>query len=531
MPRIPLSQSSGLIQHTRSQTPINGHGMRIVAPVNNDAANFANLSKGLNTAAAGLADYFERSQAVENRLAAAQDRALLRDEAKALELQLADEPNAPDDEKAEWIRRFQMNWEEKRKDILDRMDPDFRKLHDAEIVEMQKDISHRQSFILIQGRAQRLKNEADQNYKLYCQQGNWQEAERLVDEMAGDVWTVEQAKRLKDVDLPMRKDHFTAKAMADNVPQRALDELNAKDAKGNFVNYKHLTPDDRRALVKYAQSVSNQKEMEEDQAVAAAYEAGKKLYTDEQLTELHDAGTITDKQFVRYKNWNKAFDREQSTLATRQANLRKAQRQQAVNAFYATALYNPDGSPKVLTQADASRICLEGKEKFFGPDADGLTAFYDRVYSQVEKAAAGKTFAQSAEGKAILKYINDKAVTDFIWDENWGIFSWVPFTDQRKDPAYLISQKVQLLSIAEPEFKRNGGDVEKTIKALDARLKDLNDGKITNILQGYPVPDIQVGKYTLPAKANKPAQPANGATGMKNGRKTIYLDGVWYYAK
>lgn len=520
MPRIPLSQRSGMVQHVRSEAPVNSHSMRIVNPENNDAAAWNALNKSINTAVSALAEYQTEAQAVENRLAAAQDRAALRDGAMALQQKLADDPGAPDEEKQAWIERFQLDWEEKRHEYLDRMDPEFRKQHDVEISSMQREIAQKQSLILIEGRAQRLSDEAMKDYKLFCEQGNWAEAQRIVSEMSGSVWTVEQAARLRDVDLPMRQDHFAAKAMADNVPQRALDELNAKDAKGNFVNYKNLTPNDRRAMVKYAQSVSNQKEMEEDQAVAAAYESGKKLYTDEQLIELHDAGTITDKQFVRYKNWNKAFDREQSTLATRQANLRKAQRQQAVNAFYATALYNPDGSPKVLTQADASRICLEGKEKFFGPDADGLTAFYDRVYSQVEKAAAGKTFAQTDAGKMILKYINDKDLSAFYWDTwAWG--------DEKSDVAFTLSQKLQLLSIAEAEFKRNGGDLEKTINALDARLKDLNNGRITSILQGYPVQDIQVGKYTLPAGEQKPKV----RTGTYKGRKVEEINGKWRYVE
>ncbi len=512
MPRIPLSQRSGMVQHVRSEAPVNSHSMRIVNPENNDAAAWNALNKSINTAVSALAEYQKEAQAVENRLAAAQDRAALRDGAMALQQKLADDPGAPDEEKQAWIERFQLDWEEKRHEYLDRMDPEFRKQHDVEISSMQREIAQKQSLILIEGRAQRLSDEAMNDYKLFCEQGNWAEAQRIVSEMSGSVWTIEQAARLRDVDLPMRQDHFAAKAMADNVPQWALDELNAKDAKGNFVNYKHLTPDDRRALVKYAQSVSNQKEMEEDQAVAAAYEAGEKLYTDDELTERHKGRAITDRQYVRYRNWNKEFDRMQTAEAARQRNIRKALRVQEVNRYYATALYNPDGSPKILTAEDAARICKDGKEKFFGPDADGLTAFYDRVYSQVEKAAAGKTFAQTDAGKMILKYINDKDLSAFYWDTwAWG--------DEKNDGAFTLSQKLQLLSIAEAEFKRNSGDVEKTIKALDSRLKDLNDGKITSILEGYNNNTERVGKYEQPIENPKRKIVRERFGKDKNGRK------------
>ena len=508
-----------MIGHVRSGVALNAHGMSH-APVRNDGETLLRAQQQLNAGVASLADFWEKKQGVENKLAAAEDRALLRDSANELQMKLADDPGAPDEEKEEWIRRFQTQYEDKRQELLERMDPDFRKQHDVEIRSMQREIAGRQLLLLTQSSVQRQANEAMADYKRFCEQGNFEEAKRVVAEMEGSIWSAEQAAQLRDVDLPMRKDHFAAKAMADDVPQRALDELNAQDKDGNYINYTHLTPENRRSLLRYAQGVANAKEMEEDRAVAAGYESGKKLYTDEQLVELHNAGTITDRQFVRFKNWNKAFDREQSTLATRQANLRKAQRQQAVNAYYATALYNPDGSPKVLSQADAAKICLEGKEKYFGPDADGLTAFYDRVYSQVAKIEKQKDFAQSDAGKAILKYINDKDLSAFYWDTwAWG--------DEKNDVAFNLSQKLQLLSIAEKEYTRNNGNVEATINALDARLNDLNEGRITHILQGYPVQDIQVGKYTLPAAEQKPKV----RTGTYKGRKVEEINGKWQYVE
>lgn len=507
MPRIPLSQRAGMVQHVRSEAPVNSHSMRIVNPENNDAAAWNALNKSINTAVSALAEYQKEAQAVENRLAAAQDRAALRDGAMALQQKLADDPGAPDEEKQAWIERFQLDWEEKRHEYLDRMDPEFRKQHDVEISSMQREIAQKQSLILIEGRSQRLYDEAMKDYKLFCEQGNWAEAQRIVSEMSGSVWTVEQAARLRDVDLPMRQDHFAAKAMADNVPQRALDELNAKDAKGNFVNYTNLTPDDRRALVKYAQSVSNQKEMEEDQSVAAAYAEGKKRHTDKELIELHKKGEISDRQLVKYLNWNKAAEREETEQIKRQETLRRQERNNALEIFEATQMYNSDGSPKALTQADAARICTEASEKFFKNDPHGLTDFFKRVNVQVEKIVRKNSFAQTDEGKAILKYINSKDLS---------AFAYRPWFGRNKDDAgFLLVQKLQMLASAENIYNANNKNMAKAINAIDTLLSSLNDAKITSILEGLKADNRYV------------------KTGTKNGKKAFTVDGGknWYYEK
>jgi hypothetical protein len=262
--------------------------------------------------------------------------------------------------------------------------------------------------------------------------------------------------------------------------------------------------------------------MEEDQAVAAAYAEGKKRHTDKELIELHKKGEISDRQFVKYLNWNKTAEREETEQIKRQETLRRQERNNDLEIFEATQMYNSDGSPKALTPADAARICAEASEKFFKNDPHGLTDFFKRVNVQVEKIVRKNSFAQSDEGKAILKYINDKDLSAFYWDP----VDWWDKKDKR-DAAFLLSQKLQLLSIAEAEFKRNSGDVEKTIKALDARIKDLNTGRITSILQGYPVQDIQVGKYTLPAGEQKPKV----RTGTYKGRKVEEINGKWRYVE
>jgi hypothetical protein len=254
--------------------------------------------------------------------------------------------------------------------------------------------------------------------------------------------------------------------------------------------------------------------MEEDQAVAAAYAEGKKRHTDKELIELHKKGEISDRQFVKYLNWNKTAEREETEQIKRQETLRRQQRNNDLEIFEATQMYNSDGSPKALTQADAARICTEASEKFFKNDPHGLTDFFKRVNVQVEKIVRKNSFAQSDEGKAILKYINDKDLSAFYWDP----VDWWDKKDKR-DAAFLLSQKLQLLSIAEAEFKRNGGDVEKTINALDARLKDLNDGKITSILEGYNNNTERVGKHEQPIENPKRNIVRERFGKDKNGRK------------
>lgn len=506
MPQIPMSQRAGLIGHVRSSSPLNAHGIRPAAPSNNGEA-LLRMQQNLNAGVASLADYFERAQAVDDKLAAAEDRALLRENAAMLEQQLAENPGASEEEKTEWIRSFQGRFAEQRKELLARMSPDFRKLHDVEITAMEREIADRQILILTQTGAQRRYDEAMNQYKRFTEQGNWAEAERLVGEMEGDVWTAEQAARLRDVDLPMRKDHFTAKAMADDVPQLALDELNAKDKDGNFVNFKNLTPDDRRALIKYAQSVAYKKEEEEDLAMAAAYEAGEKRYSDAELLKRYKDGEFTDRQYVKYLNWNKAAAREETAQIKRQETLRRQERNNALEIFEATQMYNSDGSPKALTPADAARICTEASEKFFKNDPHGLTDFYKLVNGQVEKIVRKNSFAQTDEGKALLKYINSKNLSEFAYRPWFGI--------NKDDTGFLLVQKLQMLASAENIYNANNKNIAKATNEVDTLLSSLQDAKITSILAGLKA-DTRYVK-----------------TGTKNGRNVFTVDGGknWYYEK
>lgn len=575
MPKIPLSQRAGAIQHVRTAAPINAGGQTLKYYGGDGTAEaFAKagerIGSGLEKLGHSMLQFARQTQDVENNLAAAEDRALYNERSNALLNQLVSNPGASEEEKNKWIKDFEENYAADRKEITQRMSTAYRTQHDVEMTSLAKTFAAKRSLAIRESSVTGQLNRAMDLYKRSCESGDFEEAKRILHDNKGTLFSEEQVKHFTEHDLPMRQDFFDAKQLAESDPRTALAALNEKNANNEATNFRNLTPDSRQQMIRYAENLADQREQQWNEDMLAQYASGHKVFTDEQAKAMLERSEITSRQYTNILNWNKGLDRANAAKLSQQENARNAAfKQQAYELEYKTLWKNGDAVK--ITPEQARKIKLEATP-FFGNRYDDAIAFYKKVDERVAKLEAGTAWDQTVGGKAVSKFVQNIPMQSFYWDPvGWGY---------KNDEGFLISNKLEMMQFAEQRYAANKGDVEKTINDINARLKELNDGKITRILDpnapfGQPKQERKTfdsrkdvvsteaafysgrplsRKMTAKEISDKKAQGyidladeaagASGAGGLaagshpegttgktKDGKKVIMKNGKWIYAK
>ena len=480
MPVIPLSRRAGNIEHVRAETAVTG-GNQSIRYYGNDgtAAAFAGAANKIGGAVQhfgkALKEYTDAVIDTENKLAATEAENLYEELQGELTRRMTENPGSYREFEV-WARETDKLYEEKSQPIRDRMSENFRKQFDASMQNQRIQTVNKRREVGLHSVSSALYNNFQAQYKQCVEHGRFDAAQALLELHRGKLISPEEYNIKKEIDLPMRKDFFDAKRAAENNPAAALKILTQKDSEGNYTAYTHLAPDVRRQVINYTENLAVKKENEMNDRVLAAYTAGQKLYNDDTLNELHRSGAISDKQFILYSNWNKAYDRNIAAKKTAAENARKALKQQQINAFMFKGFYNPDGTQKTVSAEDAAKLCREGIEKIFGNDYDGAKAFCDSIWERAAKSEKIPDWTRTPNGSAVKDYLNTLKPSDFYSDP-WGL------GNKKDSEEYLYDQQFKMWEYARTAFERNKGDVQKTIADIKSRLEQLNDGKISDILQ------------------------------------------------
>ena len=227
MPKIPLSQRAGAIQHVRTAAPINAGGQTLKYYGGDGTAEaFAKagerIGSGLEKLGHSMLQFARQTQDVENNLAAAEDRALYNERSNALLKQLVSNPGASEEEKNKWIKDFEENYAVDRKEITKRMSTAYRTQHDVEMTSLAKTFAAKRSLAIRESSVTGQLNRAMDLYKRSCESGDFEEAKRILHDNKGTLFSEEQVKHFTEHDLPMRQDFFDAKQLAESDPRTAL---------------------------------------------------------------------------------------------------------------------------------------------------------------------------------------------------------------------------------------------------------------------------------------------------------------------
>ncbi len=264
MPEIPLAASRAIAhggETHRMQHP------GILRYVPGKAAESLGQLAGLTNKAgqktfALMQEYNRQKNEMDNRLAAAEDRALLQSSSDELRNWIAANPGASDEEKEERIAQWQSQYEADRLQIVGRMTADFRKLHDAEISAMQSRIASDRQYTLIQSAVQHQSNQRSSQLEAAVAAGNFPEARRLIEEASGTLWSAEQCRTMLEVTLPQKEESFAARNSCEADPRTALAALEERSEEGVYRNFPRIPLNYREQLIRYCQSKIDENERE-----------------------------------------------------------------------------------------------------------------------------------------------------------------------------------------------------------------------------------------------------------------------------
>ena len=488
MPRIPIPNSPGFVQAQRGtvlMTDAPGANFKM-----DESAALINLGRSIGDAGVKVSNagsqavsawskYYAQSQDTENKLAAAEDRALFKESGNALIKRITENPAASVEDKKLWIEDFQRNYDNSRKPLLERMSKDFRSLHDVEMSALAADFADRRKIALIESDIRSKSDAALNDYQSFCDRGEFDEAARLVTEMRGSIWNDQQAKALLEKDLPMRRDFSQAQELAESSPVMALKQLKEVSGEGKHLYFGNLTEKGRRQLVNYAEALAAKSEKEMDQRVLAEMASGSRPYSDEQLTEMRDNGMISNEQFVTYSKWNKEFDRAEQAKKTLQEKAAAASKQQQIYKFMYDKFYSRDWKQQPLSKAEATQIYREAKE-LYGSDYKGFMSFADDLQKRVAGIEKGTDFYSGIVGRQVKDFLNTALKNNGLFYENDP--GWFKRTVRKDDLIFQNARYIELYQLAEEIAPVLNNDYEKIMKVLTTKIKQLNDGKIDRIV-------------------------------------------------
>jgi len=538
MPRIPLSEGRQLLPQrhdaVHAPTVIGGDfGMGDSRAL--IEAGDRIRGAGEKIAGAGLA-FASALVDKENRLAAAEDRNLLNRYMRELNVKLASNPNASDEQKNEWIAERARQYDEERKPYLDKMSANFRKQHDLEIDNIRISYRGEQQRIMAAGQSQRVYDHYKSLLKAAGERGDLVEYQRIIGEAQGGdvpVFSKEEAERLK-LDYQHLADFGEAKRDVDANEPNIDTKLRERDKNGNYIHFKNLTLSEREQLARSAKVNRHEAEFERNQAFLAGLNDGSISTSPEELKAQHERDEISDAEYNTRKPWVEAFfkkrslemqaewqrgveageietDQEQvqrqfeqgeidaetrdarleylqkrenaSEKARNAANARWAKsdkntREDKINAFklhVADTQWSSDPSVNV----EQREKLLGQMEKLFADDPDALLKLREHVGKASREGAAGKGVFNTGEGKIVFDFIKDKYRND---NSEYQGLKWDPWGPQKdKSQEFMAARYYEIMDYAKERLAA-GDNAQKVIADIKERVERLNDGKIKVIL-------------------------------------------------
>lgn len=494
MPKIPMLNQAA-VNHQSSTVHMTGApGMNFKMDESRALINFGEtlsdfggtIANAGNKTVSAKVKFQQELQYTEDRLAAAEDRALFKEGASALNLKLAENPGASDEEKKEWVNEFQKQYIADRKQYTDRMSEKFRKLHDVEMLSISDSYARNRLEILTNAEVTRLQNEFESLYKMACERGDFAEAERIVRENSGKLFNPEVARKLLEHDLPMRRDFYSVSKLADLNPAQAVADLETTDKNGRYTNFINLSPDTRKQLLRYAKAKSAQNVTDFTQGYIAKINAGENIESVEEFKQMYQDGKISREQFnsaFPYIQRYYELTAKQNTAKEQQKlRLTELQTEAKVRNFVNETLYGPTGNQDLVYSSEDLAIKREKLLEMCGGYNSLWEKYLPKLNGAASKTAKVPDFWHSSDGKIIEKWIKH-------FETDADAYRWDP--DGREDSndwsaeakkLHRLEMEQQYRDLAEELYAKykNPKDVTEVLRW--ARLQ-LNDGLISNFLQ------------------------------------------------
>jgi hypothetical protein len=478
MPKIPMPELSAPVGRVSNLSPVSGGKIQPVRQGEDIADALGGFKSSIERFGGAVAEFRKEQENTENELAAAEAQNLYTEINDALIRRMAENPGAFG-EFEKWSNEADELFRKQERQFTDRMTPEFRKKYS---LRMQANIiAHRKQRIMT---GMQSKVTADYNLfqKLFKEaaEQNQQQALNLLEQHRGKLISEQEYQIKKEIDLPRTFQFADARRRIDAGESGIIEQLEAQDSKGNYVNFTAVSPEKRRSLLSYAKAKDSQTRANENLAFLDMLNSGSPISKD--TVEASFEGRTSPEDLRQKMEQLKMVDRFESARerATTAANEKKEKDDLNSMLFDIVTMKPPAGEyERAQAQADWER-------KIYTRFAGNGNAVHrlKQELSEVFKASNPQTANQSYKNSYIYQYafrFLSGMKKDFYSQENEADRSW--WNSDKEDSKEVVSANYKMAQVALDAFIKNNphatnADVETFLQNLKKDVNKTEVGKL-----------------------------------------------------
>lgn len=391
MPRIPMSDKGGLVQHQRDSVPMSGApGMSFKLDEGQAWKELgAQIGRAGESFGGAMMNYAKAAQDTDNKLAASQARNLFSGIQGELGNRMAENPQ--DFGKfREWAQEADKRYADEVKQYTDKMSQGYRKEFEVEMDGLRTRALQDRVRKGIQAKVTADYELLQAQWKDAALRGDEAESRRLLDEHRG-VLISEQEYQQKLLDYERMRDCGAAKRLLESGERGLAERLRARNEDGSYAEFPKMDDGYREKLIRAAKSQDEERTRQLDENLLKRFTDGDLDYGD--VKEAYDRGEVPVKLFA---SWQRKFRELKSAEIINEAD-------RNLNALKSRSL--DDGDLKMVFEGlrmevqESVRTGELSKEQ--GAELEkGLT---DRDFRRIRnKQEWGKKSKQDAENRFLV---------------------------------------------------------------------------------------------------------------------------------
>lgn len=391
MPRIPMSDKGGLVQHQRDSVPMSGApGMSFKLDEGQAWKELgAQIGRAGESFGGAMMNYAKAAQDTDNKLAASQARNLFNGIQGELGNRMAENPQ--DFGKfREWAQEADKRYADEVKQYTDKMSQGYRKEFEVEMDGLRTRALQDRVRKGIQAKVTADYELLQAQWKGAALRGDEAESRRLLDEHRG-VLISEQEYQQKLLDYERMRDCGAAKRLLESGERGLAERLRARNKDGSYAEFPKMDDGYREKLIRAAKSQDEERTRQLDENLLKRFTDGNLDYGD--VKEAYDRGEVPVKLFA---SWQRKFRELKSAEIMAEAD-------RNLNALKSRSL--DDGDLKMIFEGlrmeiqESVRTGELSKEQ--GAELEkGLT---DRDFRRIwNKQEWGKKSKQDAENRFLV---------------------------------------------------------------------------------------------------------------------------------
>lgn len=302
MPRIPMSDKGGLVQHQRDSVPMSGApGMSFKLDEGQAWKELgAQIGRAGESFGGAMMNYAKAAQDTDNKLAASQARNLFNGIQGELGNRMAENPQ--DFGKfREWAQEADKRYADEVKQYTDKMSQGYRKEFEVEMDGLRTRALQDRVRKGIQAKVTADYELLQAQWKDAALRGDEAESRRLLDEHRG-VLISEQEYQQKLLDYERMRDCGAAKRLLESGERGLAERLRARNKDGSYAEFPKMDDGYREKLIRAAKSQDEERTRQLDENLLKRFTDGNLDYGD--VKEAYDRGEVPVKLFA---SWQRKF--------------------------------------------------------------------------------------------------------------------------------------------------------------------------------------------------------------------------------